>query len=368
MTLQMKCRNREAKHGVEMETPGEIEKFCLNCGARAPGNFCATCGQETSHKTISIQSLVKEFFNDQFGYDAKVWRTLKSLLFRPGHLTNEYIEGRRVRYLTPFRTYLFLSVAFFLIFTWRENPNAALKEALRPNDTATTSKTPPSKAPTAPEAANPAPAKPESSKSSSNPIPEKSAKEKQAADRQKTEKKSGADEPRRLHFGFSGVPTTVEEYEAWQNDPKTKEKHAPWQRYLALKSIAANKIGAAEFLMRAWDNLPKILFVLVPVFALLLKLLYIRSKRLYIEHLIFALHSHAFVFVGLILMELIQTTWFILPMCLLVLPYYFFRAMRVVYRQSFWKTLLKFCLLGGVYFFVLVFGIVLVFVVTLVQV
>jgi hypothetical protein len=334
---------------MEIAKLSETEKACLNCGTQSVGRYCPECGQEKSDKTVCIQSLGKEFITDQFGYEARLWRTLKYLLIRPGYLTNEYIAGKRIRYLSPFRTYLFLSVAFFLVFAWLENPNQTLRELIKAEDTA------------------PKTQRSDSVSVSSSSAPDKKLEKRGEKAAEKSEAKTGQKHPK-LSFSFGDLPPTIAEYEAWQRDPKNRDKHSPFQQYMAKKSIAASQLGPADFLIRALDNLPKILFALVPVFALLLKLLYLRSKRLYIEHLIFALHSHAFVFVALILMELIQNEWFILSLFLLVLPFYFFRAMRAVYRQSFWKTLVKFWLLGSVYFFVLLFGIVLVFFVTLLTV
>ena len=90
---------------------------CLNCGADLSGAFCSRCGQEDTDLRVSIRSLVRDFFADQFGLESKVPRTLWALVSRPGLLTKEYLAGHRVRWLTPFKLYLSVSVVYFLLLS-----------------------------------------------------------------------------------------------------------------------------------------------------------------------------------------------------------------------------------------------------------
>jgi hypothetical protein len=101
---------------------------------------------------------------------------------------------------------------------------------------------------------------------------------------------------------------------------------------------------------------PKVGFVLLPIFALILKLLYVRRRRLYVEHFVFALHTHAVAFVAFTAMLLVPY-WPARALLALWLVAYSFRAMRVVYGQGPLMTAAKITALGAVYFVALVFGV-----------
>ncbi len=96
--------------------PERKEKICLNCGAALHGRFCHYCGQENIEPKDSFWHLVTHFVYDIIHFDGKFFSTLKYLLFRPGFLSHEYLRGRRADYLHPIRMYVFTSAFFFLIF------------------------------------------------------------------------------------------------------------------------------------------------------------------------------------------------------------------------------------------------------------
>jgi hypothetical protein len=87
---------------------------CRNCGASAPGAFCPACGQETSIALPSARQFLKDAAGRYVAFDGRMWRTLAALLFRPGFLTQEYFAGRRRRYVRPARLFLVLSLVMFL--------------------------------------------------------------------------------------------------------------------------------------------------------------------------------------------------------------------------------------------------------------
>jgi hypothetical protein len=88
---------------------------CRNCGAPAPLNFCAVCGQETAVHAPTLGEFVHEFVGHYVALEGALWHTLRLLLLRPGRLTREYLAGRRRRYVLPLRLYLTTSFLFFLI-------------------------------------------------------------------------------------------------------------------------------------------------------------------------------------------------------------------------------------------------------------
>ena len=87
---------------------------CENCGAPLYGEHCFACGQPTKGLVRQFSSIVGDFFDTIFNIDSRVLRTIGPLLLRPGYLSLEYFAGRRVRYVTPMRLFLFLSLVGFL--------------------------------------------------------------------------------------------------------------------------------------------------------------------------------------------------------------------------------------------------------------
>src|SRR5210317_2067147 len=88
---------------------------CLKCGTELLGQYCGRCGQRARSRLISLWELLQDAFGDLLELDSRLWRTLIPLLIRPGQLTRDYLEGRRARYMPPFRMYLVLSVVFFVV-------------------------------------------------------------------------------------------------------------------------------------------------------------------------------------------------------------------------------------------------------------
>lgn len=90
-------------------------RTCPNCGTPAPLDFCPGCGQKQLDRRITLRLLLADFFEEQFGLNAKAGRTMQALLLHPGRLSREYFDGHVERYISPFKLYLLISVVFFLI-------------------------------------------------------------------------------------------------------------------------------------------------------------------------------------------------------------------------------------------------------------
>lgn len=88
---------------------------CKNCGATLGGRFCTNCGQPANVHVPTTMELLHELMEGLSHSDSRLWRTLFTLWTKPGRLTQEFVAGRRVAYLPPFRLFLVLSVAFFLL-------------------------------------------------------------------------------------------------------------------------------------------------------------------------------------------------------------------------------------------------------------
>lgn len=88
--------------------------ICENCHAKVSGSYCSQCGQSIESTIKYFWSVLLHLLDDIFSFDSRASRTLKPLLLKPGFLTQEYIQGRRVHYVPPLRLYLFISIIFFI--------------------------------------------------------------------------------------------------------------------------------------------------------------------------------------------------------------------------------------------------------------
>jgi hypothetical protein len=96
-------------------TPTRTARPCPNCGEPLGGPFCGQCGQADTALDVPFRRVVSELLAELLNADSRVWRTGRTLLFRPGLLTAEYNAGRRARYLPPLRVYMLSSLLFFFV-------------------------------------------------------------------------------------------------------------------------------------------------------------------------------------------------------------------------------------------------------------
>ena len=261
--------------------PKPLPDCCLNCAAPATGKFCAGCGQEIKHHSVALGPLLSDALAELASWDSKLFRTIVPLLIRPGFLTNEYNAGRRVPYLSPLKLYLTLSVLFFLLLS------------LRPPDTQGAIKFDP----------------------------------------------GGVTVGVSTGVSERAVAPTLKEYEARQKALPLAKRDTPFELAMAHGAYKA-KQSPSSFISALIGDIPKMMFFLLPLFAVTLKLLYLRTKRLYVEHLIFLLHVHALAFLALSPLPLFHPDWLI-GVVSLALWVYLLIALRVVYKQGWIKTLFK---------------------------
>lgn len=307
------------------------EKICLNCGAEVAGRYCQDCGQENVEPKESFGHLLRHFLEDLTHFDGKLFATMKPLIFKPGFLTKEYVAGRRASYINPIRMYLFISAMFFLIMAtfFLNSAGQDKKEKKTHKDSYTV----------------------------------RNGLTKLARTLEKIDTTDASDtvEYYTLANGVkiteNFTPETVKQYDSLQSLMPADKKDGAIERFLArrtIRTIQYNKQhpeGAQHVIKeKFWHSLPYMLFITLPLIALLLKLLYVRRKEFYyVSHIIFTLHFYCFVFI----LQLVSLTiskfgyWgsvlgLILTCSSLI---YLFIAMRRFYGQGVGKTILKFILL-----------------------
>jgi Protein of unknown function (DUF3667) len=262
---------------------------CPNCGeslADLPRarRFCPACGQETHVKPPTLGEFLQQFGGAYLSTEGALWRTLKLLLLKPGELTRRYLDGQRKHYVLPLRLYLTISLLVLL----------AMRMAGTMGGTVKVNITPPAQA------------------------------------------EQGA-EARSLNLAMFGGRAGVKDGKFFCHDlpgwmcqrlqrridfdPKEMG-----QQFEALKERFLGNLGGA-------------MFVLLPSFALWLKLVYFNRRMRYTEHLVFALHVHAFWFLALAL-TLPDLAWLSVP-AFIAVPWYTMLAMRRVYGGRRWPRFLR---------------------------
>jgi Protein of unknown function (DUF3667) len=313
--------------------PERKQKDCLNCGTTVLGKYCQVCGQENVEPKETAWQLSSHLFNDLTHFDGKVFSSMRDLVLKPGFLSKEYMQGRRVRYLHPIRMYLFTSFIFFLVFfsLYKVDENSfrnlpVTKGAVDNIDSAELKKI-------SPEINN------------GKPLTKEELQK----------KLSGG--------GISISSSNYKSKKEYDSLLKAGVVKDNWfERTMTYKAIALDekyhnnsRLEVADLVSHLMHSIPQMLFVLLPLFALFLKLLYVRHKDFYYTgHAIFAIHFYVFIFLGMLLIFGIakieavsgaQWLQYINYVLVITLFYYLYKAMRNFYGQRRAKTILKYLLL-----------------------
>lgn len=282
--------------------------------------------------------MLLRFFETFTDFDNKLISSIVPLISKPGFLSREYLEGKRMRYLNPIQMYAFFSFIFFLAYFYLpdlyeedivKNVNKELATAV------------------------------DSAERVENSIRIGNTNEKLKWDFGDTTGKGVL---------LDGKRYTLASYDSIQKVLPDDKKDSFLKRALYHKILYLNSKGKedsqslADGIVQIFEqNLPNLIICLLPFFALLLKLIYIRGKRYYVEHLIFATHFHCFAFlffcILLIYSKLISpiSDW-ALPV--LIAEIYMILAMKRLYQQGWTKTLFKAFLLSLGYLVFIAIGLI----------
>ena len=333
---------------------------CLNCGTSLEGPFCHYCGQPDRNFLRFFPALLREFLSEALELDSRFARTMKPLLFKPGRLTRDYLDGRRFRYTPPLRLYLFSSIIFFLLAAFLSTDAIEDKVSFGGQNSGIriTADTEEDLA-RVEEALGALP--PELREQIDTDLSEARVREQEEKDFFDTEEIQFNDRPWHPEDNPVDIAWLPDAMNDWINEEigRSPEK--------------AKRINEDPRLIvrEIFDILPATMFVLLPVVALIFKFWYLFSGHYYIEHLILALHNHSFVFVALIITLLLETLetyaagrgvgwlengayWGAVVVALWI-PIYLVASLRTVYRQGWLLTLGKGFLIGLSYLALLVF-------------
>lgn len=317
---------------IDAERAGKIagEQHCLNCGTPLTGKYCGNCGQRDLPARQNLGDLLINFISSFYSFESKFFKTFKYLLFYPGKIVAEYNAGKRESFYHPARMYVFLSFIFFLLFsTVFSTDDMNLDE-----------------------------------KGDFNGV-----QDSLAIDSLVKENKGG------VKVGYQPIEIgtdnkeakTLDQYDSVQNTLPPEKRDGFITRYFERKGRQIQEregtnqgLTVKAFVDDMIDNTPRMIFILMPLFALLLKLFYMRRDFYYSEHLIFTIFFYDFVYlIGslIILVNEVEWLWWLEIILYLWIFIYLYKAMRKVYQQRRTKTIFKFVLLNFLFLFFVTLGI-----------
>ncbi|WP_444934766.1 DUF3667 domain-containing protein [Microbulbifer sp. JTAC008] len=356
---------------------------CANCCTQLLGPHCYACGQPVKGMVRHFSSVIGDFLDTLLAFDSRTWKTIPALLFRPGFLTTEYFSGRRVRYVSPVRLFIFLCITSLFVTRlsgdWtinfmdadasNEGPQleASGVDLLLQADRPVHTKIPEQKGLLG-----------EIKKAEISLIEAKEEVEEGIKRGIKNEVVKGSDKGR--------IISQEDSEPVWQssaNDPDNKLIRMdikglpkPMQDWMDAKTENANQNikqvteNPNRFKKVFLKTIPYTLLIMLPVFAMMLWVFYIFKRRLYMEHLTVALHSHAFIFLSILIGNILymlsvnmagytaitlvlETLITLLVFWVLV---YLLWMQKRIYRQGWFVTFCKYSVLGMAYLCLLSIG------------
>jgi Protein of unknown function (DUF3667) len=345
---------------------------CENCGAELAGPHCAQCGQAAIDYRRSFRHVIVDVLDSFLNWDSKFFATIGLLIVKPWRLTNEFLAGRRVRYLHPLRLYLLASILFFFAVNYgakglRLEPGKIPEEKRAEVAAAVAEKRDEIQKELEKENLSP-----DERKKAQNVL-DYLTKPSPTATASAEEKPSPTTTPeasdKRSYGSVNERPFIV------FDDAKSNTPFERWLEARAKEKMGEHGTKMGLFIVTLFSNLPYMMLACIPLFALVLKILYIRRHIFYIDHLIYALHIHTFFYSAVMLIVLatmglnrtlpgtvagwiiaLLWIWFVVQILL---------SIRRVYRQGWFVSMLKFFVGGFIYLIVLFLALAATFFITL---
>src|SRR6267142_2147399 len=351
---------------------GPLLTHCENCGAELQGHWCAQCGQAAVEYRRSFRYVVADLLNEFLNWDSKFFTTIALLILKPWRLTNEFLAGKRVRYVNPLRLYLLASILFFFAVNYATKGVKFEPGKLEPKDRAELAAElknedlPPAareKLAALLRESSPSPA-PEPSTNTPSPVPSGSPNASPSSPAPETD-------THKKQYGKIGERPFVVSDGAKSSTPFER-----WIEARAKEKMGEHGTKMGLFISTLFSNLPYMMLCCIPLFALVLKVLYIRRRLFYIDHLIYALHIHTFFYAGIMLIVLLTIglnrfapgaiAGWLIALLWIAFVTQIFLSIRYVYRQGWFFSVFKFLFGGFVYLMVLLFALAITFFATLV--
>jgi hypothetical protein len=318
--------------------------YCENCGANMAGPFCAQCGQHAVDYRRSFGRVFADVLDSFLNWDSKFIISLWLLMSRPWKLTIDFLSGKRVRHMHPLRLYLLISIVFFFgVHELAKQANFDRhRKTLTPEEKARLEAELPKLPAKAQTKIKEAIA--DAAKSQASPKP---------GDKEKDDSF--------LEVGTDKDDVNASPFEKWLNR-RLKEK------------IGEHGVNFKVFFLAVTGNLPVMMLFCIPLFAFVLKLLYLFRRVFYIDHLIYALHIHAFAYLAILLIGFISAGlmhiapaaggWIIAALIVTAVTQLLI-SIRRVYRQGWFMSVFKFLFGGVIYLIVLSVAVGATFIVTI---
>jgi hypothetical protein len=339
---------------------------CENCGAQLQGHWCGQCGQAAVDYRRSFRHVVADVLESFLNWDSKFFTTIALLVLKPWRLTNEFLAGKRVPYVNPLRLYLLASILFFFAVNYGAKDLRLQPGKLSPKDRAELEADlkkgdlPPAAREQLEALLLESPS-PSSSPQSTSPSPTTNVPSPSPAPETDKQRQEYGKIGERPFVVFDQAKSTTS-FERWI-EARAKEKMGEH----------GTKMGL--FIATLFSNLPYMMLCCIPLFAFVLKILYIRRRIFYIDHLIYALHIHTFFYVGTMLIVLSTIglnrtapgpiAGWIIALLWIAFVVQIFLSIRRVYRQGWFISIFKFFFGGFVYLIVLVVALAVTFFVTI---
>ena len=330
---------------------------CLNCETALDisEKYCHQCGQLNSTKKITVKDFFEEFLSNFYAYDSRLRNSIISIFTKPGILALEYNQGKRHKYANPFRFFLSISIVLFITFSFTENvtkPNTngskkteqeKVEEQIKDSIVLNAS----------------------NSGKLAKDIVKKISENKIEYSKDSIYTKDFID--KNISQNTDPFVYTITSFRNFhlKHPEKSEEETLKELGYennfknsiIYRKSIQfkSNNINE-ELFDYFYDKLPFLIFLSLPLLTIMFWMVFYSKKINYTEHLVFSYTFFSFIFLCMIIFNLIEifnenvSVFFVSMSFVMLFPIYFYKSLRNFYKQSRWKTILKFIILNPLFF------------------
>ncbi len=380
------------KFGLEKFKPKQLKGLeCLNCNQPLKGyeNFCSYCGQKNSTKQLSFGVFLNNLFSGLFSYDSRFWRTFIPLLTKPGKVSKEFIKGKRVRFVNPFQLYLNVSIVFFLLLgitTKLDSEKNLVNELVEAtNKIDSLRQVNPQQLDSVLNIVIPGLDQISQADSTRTKVIANLGDVFKIIENENEQNKKEyvyhikSDSTRTIGFfkkiqDFQNYHKKFPNYNNEQALDSLGYQKTFWNKFYYLQVVNSNtnykklkSDGGENYKNKLTSYISISLFIFLPIFTLFLKLLYIRRRYTYMEHLVFVFHTQTVFFLLFVIFYLLNffvTMQDVVWVFILLFLLYLYKALRNFYEQGRFKTLVKFILLNSYYLFLALIGFIIVAVIS----